>query len=60
MATKNPDIKRGNVKLLKDHPHGGLVRPAGTVLENLRPDQIARLVRNRIGTETTEKPAEAV
>jgi hypothetical protein len=52
-------VERGDVKLDREHNHGGIIYPPGSILENMRPDQIARLEDQGIGKRTNEKPSEA-
>ena len=55
------NVKRGNVRVLpgREHPHRGIVYPENAVIENLREDQVKRLVDNGIAERTSEKAAPA-
>jgi hypothetical protein len=55
----NSGAERGNVKLDREHTHAGIIHPVGSIVENLRPDQIERLESQKIGKRTTEKPVAA-
>lgn len=53
------NAKRASVKLLREHEHRGIVHPPMAVIENLREDQVQRLVDNGIAERTSDKPAPA-
>lgn len=51
------NVKRGNVKLLREHTHRGIAHPPGAVIENLREDQIQRLEASGTAERTQDKGA---
>ncbi|MFW6077414.1 MAG: DUF7210 family protein [Hyphomicrobiales bacterium] len=53
------NVKRGSVRLLREHTHRGIAHPPGAVIENLREDQVKRLEANGTAERTSGKPAPA-